>query len=331
MRMKDDTNTAPAISVVIVNWNHGRDLPNCLEALRQQETSLQIVVVDNASRDGSAEWVEQNAPEVRLLRLIANEGFARAFNLGAAQSNSRWVASINPDLKPRTGFFPALLRAAEKDERIGVVAPKLLRADDPEKLDSTGLFLNHWRRPYDRGQMCPDDGFYDRQMEVFGACGAAALFRRAMLEDIAVNGEFFDEDFFAYYEDADLAWRAQLRGWRAVYAPQAVAEHVRGWGDTLRKNRHPDSNGPRLALRNRYLMPVKNDSWGYFLKDLPGMGLGELPRLVYMLLRCPGALLGLLDFWRLLPAMLRKRQYIRAHQQVDDRALRQWFSRKWNE
>lgn len=323
--------TSPDITAVVVNWNHGGDLPVCLDALRQQAPLPKIILVDNASEDGSADWVEQHAPEVHLMRLDSNTGFARAFNLGATQTDSRWVASINPDIKLREGFFAALLEAGEQNKRTGMVAPKLLRADNPQKLDSTGLFLSHQYRPYDRGQMNPDNGVYDHQTGIFGACGAAALFRRAMLEDVAVNGQFFDEDFFAYYEDADLAWRAQLRGWQAIYAPQAQAEHVRGWGDTLRKSRHPNSSGPHLALRNRYLMPVKNEAWHYFIQNLPGMWLGDLPRLAYMLLRQPGALLGLVDFWRLLPVMLRKRKIIRAQRRVDDRELRHWFMRNWNE
>lgn len=330
--MNPETPDAPsAISVVIVNWNHGAYLPACLQTLRAQEPCPEITVVDNASTDGSADWVAQNDPAVHLLRLDTNQGFARAFNLGAAQSNSRWVASINPDLQPRAGFIRALLDAAEQDERIGICAPKLLRADHPELLDSTGLFINRWRRPYDRGQMRPDEGQYDRRVEIFGACGAAVLFRRAMLEDIAVNGEYFDEDFFAYYEDIDLAWRAHLRGWRAVYAPLAVAEHARGWGDTLRKGSGRAGAGPRLALRNRYLMSLKNDAVRYLLLDMPGTKLCEIPRLAYMLLFRPAALLGLVDIFRLLPAMLRKRRTIRARQTVPDRALRGWFTRDWNE
>ncbi len=321
----------PDISVVIVNWNHGKDLPACLQTLQAQQPRPEIIVVDNASSDSSAEWVQQNAPGVRLLRLESNQGFARAFNLGAAQSASPWVASINPDITLRAGFFEALRTAAEQDERIGICAPKLLRADRPELLDSTGLFINRWRRPYDRGQMRPDEGQYDRQAEIFGACGAAVLFRRTMLEDIAVNGQYFDEDFFAYYEDIDLAWRAQMRDWRALYVPAAVAEHARGWGDTLRKGSGQGGAGPRLALRNRYLMSAKNDAGRYLILDLPGTKLREIPRLAYMLLFRPAALLGIVDIFRLLPAILRKRRIIRARQTVPDRDLRAWFTRDWNE
>lgn len=208
-----------------------------------------------------------------------------------------------------------------------MVAPKLLRADDPTRLDSTGLFIDRRRRPYDRGQGQVDRGQYDAQPYAFGACGAAALYRRAMLEDVAVEGEYVDEGFFAYCEDADLAWRAQLRGWQCAYAPQAVATHVRGWGDTLRKHGHARKNvrGLRLALRNRYLMALRNDAWRYLLADLPRILAAELPRLAYAALTVPPLLLGLADLLRAWPSALRKRQSIRARRTVDDGDLRHWF------
>lgn len=318
------------VSVVIVNWNHGNVLPLCLEALLHELDQSQIIVVDNASKDGSVDWLNQNAPGIRLICLEKNQGFSHGFNIGVANSESPWVASINPDVKPYPGFFAELINAAASDETIGICAPKLLRADAPEYLDSTGLFLSRWRRPYDRGQLRLDDGYYDQQTDIFGACGAAALYRREMLDDLAFGGEYFDEDLFAYYEDADLAWRAQKRGWKAIYVPKAVAEHVRGWGDTLRKSRGLAADGPRMALRNRYLMSIKNDAWRYFFADLPGMILREIPRIAYLLIRKPSALLALLDFWQLLPSMLDKRKFVREHQTVADSDIRKWFIKDWN-
>jgi hypothetical protein len=217
--------------------------------------------------------------------------------------------------------------AIGQDERIGMVAPKLVWADAPTVLDSTCLLIDRRRRPYDRGQGEVDRGQYDDQSYVFGACGAAALYRRAMLDDLALGGEYFDEDFFAYYEDADLAWRAQLRGWRCIYAPRAVATHARGWGDALRKKGHAakDGRGPRLALRNRYLMAIKNDAWRYLLADLPLILAAELPRLAYGALVAPGVLLGILDLMHAWPSALRKRRRIRSQRTTDDAVVRLWF------
>jgi GT2 family glycosyltransferase len=324
--------TGPSVSVVIVTWNHKPFLLDCLEAVLAQDYSpLDVTVVDNGSQDGSPEWVAGHYPAVRLRAFDENRGFAYAFNWGVRHTDGDLVLSLNPDTVARQRFVRemvgALERAESDGEPIGSVAPKLLSMADPAILDSTGLFIDRRRRPYDRGQGEVDRGQYDGQPLVFGACGAAALYRRLMLEDVALDGEYYDESFFAYYEDADLAWRAQLRGWGCAYAPGAVASHARGWGDTLRKRGHAikDASGPRLALRNRYLMIVKNDALGHFLADLPLILGAEVPRLAYAALTRPGVLLGLVDLARALPAALRKRRAIRSRRTVDDSALRRWW------
>jgi GT2 family glycosyltransferase len=223
-----------------------------------------------------------------------------------------------------------MIQPQDRGVKVGMAAPKLLRAADPNRLDSTGLFIDRRRRPYDRDQGQPDLDQDDCKLTAayaFGACGAAALYSRAMLEDLAVDGEYFDESFFAYYEDADLAWRAQSRGWQCVYAPSAVATHVRGRGDTLRKRGHAtkEAHGPRLALRNRYLMTIKNDALRHFLADLPLILAAEVPRLGYTAVTRPKALLGFVDLIRALPSTRRKRRVIRSRRIVDDDQVRRWF------
>jgi GT2 family glycosyltransferase len=299
-----------------------------LDALLSEEyPRLDITVVDNGSADGSAEWILDRHSDVRLHRFFTNQGFSRALNWGIDHTDGELVLSLNPDVTIETGFVLETVRAMCQHERVGAVAPKLLRANDPRVLDSTGLFVDRRRRPYDRGQAETDRNQYNAQLRVFGACGAAALYRRAMLKDLMVEGECFDEDFFAYYEDADLAWRARLRGWSCVYAPRAVARHVRGWGDTLRKKGHAakDATGPRLALRNRYLMTIKNDALRYFLADLPWILAAEMPRLVYAALTVPTVLYGLWDLIRAWPSARQKRRWIRSHKTVSDDVVRRWF------
>jgi GT2 family glycosyltransferase len=220
-----------------------------------------------------------------------------------------------------------------QDESVGIVSPKLLRREDPTILDSTGLFINRSRRPYDRGQGEVDQRQYDHANKIFGACGAAALYRRTMLTDLAFINEYFDEDFFTYYEDADLAWRAQMRGWKARYAPKAVAAHVRGWGDTLRKKDAAikDTSGPRFALRNRWLMILKNDALRYFLLDLPFILASEISRLGYMIVFAPDALLGLKDILVGSRSALDKRKNIRGRMINSDASLRTWFRSQQNQ
>lgn len=316
------------VSVVIVTWNHRSFLPTCLESLSTQTgPTFRVTVVDNASQDGSADWVQENALHVNLIRLKSNVGFSAAFNLGAKTTESLFVLSLNPDVRVKSDFISNLVAAADLDPQIGIVAPKLLRTDDNRYLDSTGLFVNRQRRPYDRGQMQLDQGQFDQKTEVFGACGAAAFYRRSMLEDLAVNQEYFDEDFFAYYEDADLAWRAKLRGWRSVFCPSAVAEHVRGWGDTFRKRPSLKGTGPRLALRNHLLMILKNGSGYSLLRDMPLIIVMEIMRLFYMIIFRRDALYGLVDFFQLAPKVKEKRKLIQDRRTVNDRDLRNWFIR----
>ena len=316
----------PLVSVILVNWNHGDFLPECLAALSAQTYSpFELLVIDNGSTDGSPDWLARHAPYVRLIPFPDNRGFAPALNYGIQHTAGKFILSLNPDVVARPEFLAALVAALQANPRVGSAAPKLLRADDPARLDSTGLFIDRRRCPYDRGQGQTDRGQYDAQTNIFGACGAAALYRRAMLQDVQWGQEYFDEDFFAYYEDADLAWRAQWRGWQCRYAPGAVATHLRGGGDTLRKGRRPNPRGPRLAWRNRYLMTIKNDTLVGFLRDLPFIVGAELPRLAYATLTRPSTLLGLLDLLRQWPVAWRKRKLMQRRQVVEAAALRRWF------
>ena len=326
----------PTVSAIIVNWNHGHVLGQCLDAILDQDyANLDVTIIDNGSTDGSPGRLAQSRRRARLHRFPNNRGFSRALNWGVDHTASDYVLSLNPDVIARRDFVTELVQAATFDERVGAVAPKLLRAEDPAILDSTGLYIDRRRRPYDRGQGQIDRGQYDSRCEVFGACGAAALYRRAMLEDVQLRratgsrrgGEYFDEDFFAYYEDADLAWRAQLRRWRCVHAPSAVAAHARGWGDTLRKRRFASSSprGPRLALCNRYLMTIKNDTGRHVLVDLPQMLAAELPRLAYAAFTAPAVLLGIVDLARQTRRALEKRRHVRSNCTADETAVRRWF------
>jgi GT2 family glycosyltransferase len=289
--------------------------------------NFKINIIDNGSQDGSPQWVAKSYPEINLWSFSKNRGFSWAFNWGVNHTQSDLVLSLNPDVYVRQDFLRELVKTITEEEKVGMVAPKLLQFDDPKYLDSTGLFINYYRRPFDRGQGEIDNNQYDLSLQVFGVCGAAALYRRTMLSDVKLDNEYFDEDFFSYYEDVDLAWRAQMRGWYGKFSPDAVATHVRGLGDTLRKRKdiYNESNGPRFALRNRYLMIIKNDSLKHFLLDLPLILIAELPRLIYVALFAPSVIQGLFDVVIGFRPALKKRRQIRKSRIVNDKTLRQWF------
>ena len=222
----------PSISIIIVNWNHGQYLRSCLDSLLAQEyKNFEICVVDNGSQDGSPQWIANDYPELNCWNFPNNRGFSKAFNWGVNHTKGELVLSLNPDVFVREDFLQELVDAMCEDNGVGIVSPKLLRDDDPKILDSTGLFIDRFRRPYDRGQGETDAGQYDNALKIFGACGAAALYRRTMLADIAIEGEYFDEDFFSYYEDADsLASSVEGLGceictWRGGYTYPRVGRY----------------------------------------------------------------------------------------------------------
>lgn len=308
----------PVVSVAIINYNGAPHLEGCLSAvLAQSYQNMELFVIDNASTDGSADDVAGSFPEVRLIRNEANQGFCRAFNQGVRLSIGEFVMPLNPDVLMSKDFVACMVAAARQGEEIGAVSGKLLR-DEGGTIDSTGLLLGRSRRPKDRGQGERDRGQYDQPGEVFAACGAAPLYRREMLEDVAVDGEYMDESFFVYYDDVDLGWRARLLGWRCVYAPEAIAYHLRGGHDRIsRGSRSGDRTKIKVhAIKNRYLMIVKNDSFGGLVRDLPFIALSDVPRAIYIALFWPKLARGWLEFLRLLPLALRRRQLIKAKKRV---------------
>jgi GT2 family glycosyltransferase len=213
----------PKVQVIIPNWNGLPFLKRCLDALvRQTYQDFSIVVVDNGSTDNSIVWLRENMPSVHVIVNPTNRGFAAAVNQGIRASSSEFIATLNNDTEPEPGWLEALVRAAESDNRVGMCASKMLFADQPHIINSAGISIDPVGIAWDyRGgeQDRPDQE--KGPTEVFGPCAGAALYRRGMLEEIGL----FDEDFFAYLEDVDLAWRARLAGWQAIYVPAARVYH----------------------------------------------------------------------------------------------------------
>ena len=295
------TESRAPVAVVIVTWNSAKFIAGCLESLRKLERPPQeIVVVDNASSDATAAVVRERFPEVGLIVKGVNSGFCRANNTGIKKTTSPFVLVLNPDTTLGPRFLEELLPAFE-DPKVGIAAGKLLRFDGIT-LDSCGQMLGLSRQPVDRGFGKKDKGQYDEDAEVFGACGAAALYRRTMLDQIADGpGEYFDESFFAFYEDLDLAWRAQRAGWRAVYRHRAVGRHARGGAINATGPRRFTSLLSRspevrfLVLRNRWLTILRNDRRGDFLRNLPFVLLRDKVTFGAIALTSPSVLMRL---WR---------------------------------
>jgi len=212
---------------------------------------------------------------------------------------------------------------------VGVVCGKLLsigagfRHLEEPRIDSTGLFFTPTMRHFDRGWHQPDDGAYDRKEYVFGACAAAALYRRQMIEDISIRGEFFDPDFFAYREDADVAWRAQLLGWRCIYTPAAVGWHVRSVTLGDRRSVTPAIN--MHSVKNRFLMRIKNATPGLYRQCWLPMTARDVVVVAGCLLREPASLPA---FWKVARgwrAAWGRRREIMRRRRVTDAELVRWF------
>jgi GT2 family glycosyltransferase len=213
-----------SVAVVIVNLNAGELLARTLDALaRQTVRPRRVIIVDNASTDGSAEGLEERFPDVEVMRLPENAGFAVANNLAVrAAEDCEWVALLNPDAFPEPTWLETLLEATRTHPQYSFFGSRLLRADDPGELDGAGDVYHVSGLAWRRGHASPAAGAYGEPEEVFSPCAAAALYRRDAF--LSVGG--FDESFFCYHEDNDLAFRLRLRGERCLYVPDAVCQHV---------------------------------------------------------------------------------------------------------
>jgi GT2 family glycosyltransferase len=213
---------SPLFSVVIPNWNGLRFLPTCLDALlRQTYPQVEIIVADNASHDGSQDFIRTTYPQVRLLELPTNKGFTGACNAGISAATGDYVALLNNDTEVDAGWVAAVVQAFAAHAEIGIVASKMLLFDRRDHIHTAGDTFSVDGRAGNRGVWQQDVGQFDREEYVFSACGGSSAYRRAMLDQIGL----LDDDFFFSLEDMDLAWRAQLTGWKCLYTHHALVYH----------------------------------------------------------------------------------------------------------
>ncbi len=305
---------APAVwGAGIVNHGSYADLERCLASLaRQSLPASRVVVYDTGVDPARFEQVCRRHPEAIALA-GANVGYAGGANrvldrLRADRPDALDFALVlNPDVELDPDFARCLLEATSRDPRVAIATGKLLRADR-ETLDSAGIVFPRHRRPRDRGSEQPDRGQFDAAERVEGASGAAMLLRTAALDTLEIEGEIFDESFFAYHEDTDLCWRARRLGFEILYEPAAVAVHARGW-KRVDRGRIPVEIR-RHSFKNHYLQVVKNESRADFVRNLPWLIGWEVLRFGFVLARDRALLSGYRDAFRALPAARRRRRLI---------------------
>jgi GT2 family glycosyltransferase len=209
------------VTIIIVNWNGRALLSECLESLRKQKfRDFETLLVDNGSSDGSVDWVKHHYPEIRIISLSKNTGFCIANNIGYSQAKTKYVALLNNDAVAHPLWLQNLVNGLETHEQAGSAASKILHHGNPNVIDRAGDAYTNAGVGLLRGRGMPSKA-YDEPQWVFGACAAAALYRKSMIEDIG----FFDEDFFLIYEDVDLSFRAQLNAYKCLYIPNAIVYH----------------------------------------------------------------------------------------------------------
>lgn len=318
------------VSIVLVTWNSAQYLRRCLEGIRHQtHAPLEVIAVDNASSDDSAAILD--GENLTLFRNESNRGFSAAVNQAIAAARGEFVLLVNPDcflLPDYVERVVSAMRAAGPE--YGSATGMLIRArgtsiDPTGEIDSMGIRMTRSGRHFDLHQGRPI-GAVDATswFEVFGVSGAAALLRASFLRDTAVSGEALDEDFFAWREDADLAWRGRVMGWRALCEPRAVAYHVRRVTPEVRRRLPAGIN--MHSVKNRFLLRIKNEGPYLALRNAPFELTRDLIVIGAALTVELTSLPALVWLWRNRARALAKRREVQKRRKVSDRELAGWFT-----
>ncbi len=261
------------LTVIIPNYNGKTFLKECFESLKNQNhQQFEVMVIDNSSTDGSADYIRKNYPEFVLIENQENIGFAAAVNQGIKASNSKYVFLLNNDVELEGESISSLLKCIKKDENIFAVSSKMIQHNDPTKMDDAGdeYTIFGWTRRVGYGK---SPNGYTKEREIFSACAGAAVYRRSIFEEIG----YFDENFFAYMEDVDISYRARINGYKCFYCPVAVVYHVGSLTSGSRYNEFKI----RLAARNNVYVPYKNMPWPQLMVNAIFLLLGFLVKYLF--------------------------------------------------
>ena len=336
--------TSGIVSVVIVTWNSAPFLRRCLAALASQSyPEVDLIHIDNASDDDSVAIVRECAPQARQIINDSNRGFSAAVNQGVRAARGEFVLLLNPDAYLEADYVSSLVTALiTSGEMFGMATGKLLQAETG-LVDSKGIRMTRSGRHFDIEQGMPDreSGVGSRESEisssvsdtrhptpdtrceVFGVSGAAALFSMSFVRDVTIGGEFLDEDFFSFREDADVAWRGRLFGWRALYVPEAVAHHVRTVTPAKRRSLTAVTN--MHGVKNRFLLRLKNEGLYLATRNAPFELTRDFIAIAATLTIERSSLPALTWLWKNRRRIMEKRRAIQSRRRVSDRQLAGWF------
>ncbi|MFA5358999.1 MAG: glycosyltransferase family 2 protein [Patescibacteria group bacterium] len=347
------------ISINIVTYNAIHYIDECLRSvLNQTFQDFKIIVVDNASADGTLEHIKKNYPNITVLQNFKNLGFAKANNQAIKFWDSEYVLLVNQDVILQPEFLERIVKTADTHPRYGSFGGKVIKINNESNnsetsgskiIDTTGITASKARRFVDRGAGEQDTNKYNKQEMVFGISGSLVLYRRSALEEVKLRNnraresykfavsfeyfEYFDEDFFMYKEDVDLAWRLQLAAWPALYVPTAESSHHRsGFGHakannltTIRDRRRKSKIVNQYSFRNHWLMILKNDYFSNWILHLPWILFYEVKKFLYILFLETFTLRTIGQVFILLPSALAKRRQIKKIRKITARDIRPWF------
>jgi len=314
------------VAIILVNYNCGKFVTQFFNSLRKQTlTPKEVILFDNGSSDGSLEYILREYPEVQIIKNCKNLGFSVPNNRGIRQTCSKYILISNLDVVFEPNFIEQMVIPLERDPRLGWVAGKIYKLTDDGPSQNVDCFAHHMQRnryanPISIRHPNQDDRYYKEPGIRWGAPACCALYRRKMLEDVACSREYFDEDFFAYFEDVDLDWRANLYGWLCYYQASAVAYHVREGTKGILE--------PRIMaglVMNRFFMMVKNDRVQDILRDMIPILKGTMFSLARLLTQSPKAGFHLVSKLTLFPRMLSKRRLIFSKRKTSPEDIRKWF------
>ncbi|MDD4606799.1 MAG: glycosyltransferase family 2 protein [Patescibacteria group bacterium] len=331
------------VAISLVTWNAVKYLPWCLDSvLNQTFKDYEILIIDNASTDGTVDFIRQNYPNLKVVVNKNNLGFSQAHNQAIHWTESQYVLCLNQDVILEPDFLQQAIDFLDHNSKIGSLTGKLLTWNFDEssilpkitksgKLDSAGLVIHKNHQIVDIGQGRRDGEQFKTGQEIFGVSGAAPIYRRQALNDVKYKNEYFDENFFMYKEDVDLAYRLRWYGWSAAYWPAVVAYHQRGaQGKENFKSTHQHRSVKSdfvnyHSYKNHWYVLIKNETLNNIFVHLPHIFWYEFKKFIYLILFEKQTLKSFKEikkYWRL---MLNKRHYILKNKKVESKEIRQWY------
>lgn len=325
------------ISINILTWNSEKHIKKCLECcLNQNYNDFDIVVIDNNSSDYTVKTIEEYFNKIKIIRNSINTGYSGGHNMGIRDSSSEYVLVLNPDVYLDKNYIKNIIEFLDLNKEYGGAIGKILqyrdenvKSESANIIDTMGLSILKSKQFIARNFGELDNHSSIATVDCFGVDGMAAVYRREMLEEVKINNEYFDEDFFAYCEDQDLSWRARRAGWKFAFINESIAFHVRTWKPKSLKYRlEIKSETKRMALRNHYLMILKNDEIIPFLLHFHFIFFRFIKIITYSILFEQKTLLAFYDFFKLFRKGIQKRKIIKKNRKVSLTEILNWHKLK---